>query len=185
MIPAPSKGFRPDYSIGDTAWCTSHMMRKLSSEKQFLAVTSLKNMTLPLSSVLMDLLHHIVDYPNVILLVLSYVDMYIKRSDGSYSYAILAFCSLELPDDQQCIYADSLDECMTWVRDKGGFVKMLKKDQWAENVRLVSTDVLHTPDTTSRNNNKHRVPAGKEDWIPPSVISFVPVQHSNRPNFLD
>jgi len=145
--PLLSKGFRPDYSLGDTVRCQSDMIAKNTSEEQLQAVNALQK--------------H--DFA------------FIKCSDGTYCYAILAFRSLELPDGQQGIYIDSLDECMTWVYDKLGSVKILKKDQWAEYVRPVVTGVFNPPANVSR--KKPHVSTGDNDWIPPSIISFVPVQH--------
>lgn len=113
-----SKGFRGDYSLGETARSQSDMIRHSTSYQVLQAVNSLQK--------------H--DFA------------FVKQSGGSYSYAILAFRSFE-PLEGKSSCADSLEEIMTFVMCDAGSVKMLKKDQWVENVRMVSVKGLDPPGT--------------------------------------
>ena len=68
---------------------------------------------------------------------------FIKRSDGSFTHSILAFRSDH--DDK----SDQLsEECMTFVINKSGSSKMLKRSQWSEFVGLVSSDNGSTKEPT-------------------------------------
>ena len=154
-----SKGFRSDYSLGDTARKPSHMIMKSSPELAYQAVNSLQK--------------H--DFA------------FIKRSDGSYSYAILAFRSLE-PKNPKKKRSSSpsdtipLEEYMAFVIDGSGSVKMLKKRKWVEHIRLPSPSGLDRNLRTGakRKHGKTTLKQKKknegtmEEWSPPSIISFVP-----------
>ena len=108
-------GFREDYILGQTARSPSHMIAEQTSEKATEAINSLSK--------------H--DFA------------FIKRSDGSFTYSILAFRS---DDDDK---SDQLsEECMTFVINKSGSSKMLKRSQWSEFVGLVSSDNGSTKDPT-------------------------------------
>lgn len=62
---------------------------------------------------------------------------FVKRCDGSFSYAILAFRSEEYdPVDR------SLEESMTFVLSNSGRTKTIKKSQWGKWVRLVSKTMV-------------------------------------------
>ena len=91
------KGFRKDYSVGETLRSPSHMAAEPTSEE---AVNSL----------------HKHDFA------------FIKRSDGSYTYAILA-----------CINDDD-EERMRFVLHENGSTKVIRKKHWKKLICLVSTD---------------------------------------------
>ena len=101
-------GFSQDYTLGETARSPSHMIIDLTSEKATSAVNSLS-------------IHDLA---------------FVKRSDGRFTYAILAFRSNEKVNNSN----QSLEECMTFVLSDFGCTKMIKKSQWTESVRLVSTN---------------------------------------------
>ena len=69
---------------------------------------------------------------------------FLRRSDGSYSYAILAYRSTmpvkkrpRASSEQN--YADPpTEECMTFVVDDRGSTKTIRERHWGEQVRLVS-----------------------------------------------
>jgi len=62
---------------------------------------------------------------------------FVKRSDGSFSYAILAYRSDEYdPVDR------SLEESMAFVLSNSGQTKTIKKNQWGRCVRLVSRAMI-------------------------------------------
>lgn len=85
-----SKGFRGDYDLGDTIRCQSHMIPQESkSDELEAAVCSLQK--------------H--DFA------------WVKRSNGSFSYAILAYRSLEPPGKKS---SETLDEYMAFVMDTRG-----------------------------------------------------------------
>jgi len=102
-------GFRQDYTLGEAARSPSHMIIEGNSEKAMKAVNSLS----------------IHDFA------------FVKRSDGLFHYAILAFRSNEQGDSTS---NQSLEECMTFVLSDLGCTKMIKKSQWSEFVRLSSTN---------------------------------------------
>jgi len=142
-----SKGFRKDYSIGETTRSSSHMIITPTAELAFQVVSSLKK--------------H--DFA------------FIKRSDGSYAYAILAFRSLE-PSNDRSNTSDSLEEYMAFVVSGTGSIKMLKKEHWSDFIRLASMDGSDPlPALTRRKRGKSQQQINhKNDWVPPSIISFIP-----------
>lgn len=56
---------------------------------------------------------------------------FIKRTDGSWTYAILAYRSNDDDDDDQ-------EECMMFVMNAAGSTKVIKRHQWAKYVRCVA-----------------------------------------------
>ena len=124
-----SRGFRRDYSIGETIRSPSHMIPNSTFVEAFQEVCAMKK--------------H--DFA------------FVKRSDGSYSYAILAFRSLE-PSKDGNNTNNSLEEYMTFVVDTHRSIKVLKKEQWVEYIRPVKT----------RTKRKHQ----EDEWAPPSIIAF-------------
>mmetsp|Transcript_23506 Transcript_23506/g.42460 ORF Transcript_23506/g.42460 Transcript_23506/m.42460 type:complete len:410 (+) Transcript_23506:104-1333(+) len=174
-----NKGFRNDYSIGETLRSSSHMIED-SSEQTFQAVSSLKN--------------H--DFA------------FIKRSNGSYSFAILAYRSMEpIKGDK----TKSSKECMVFVISDNGATKMVREKDWSETVRLVSVEGLQdhtvanakkscaTPEHRCRLVDQYNIkdrfmsrpfyqekettppvlcqeiePENIRDWVPPSTITFIP-----------
>lgn len=72
---------------------------------------------------------------------------------------------------------------MAFVIDGSGSVKMLKKKHWSECIRLAAPPTNPTVNSyyepvKSKGKRKHRKSAPrqmkKEEWCPPSIISFVP-----------
>ena len=62
---------------------------------------------------------------------------FVKRSDGSYSYTILAYRSMEPIKGTK-----NTEECMTFVMSDAGHTKIVRKRNWSEFVRLVSMEGL-------------------------------------------
>jgi len=109
-------GFRQDYTLGETARCPSHIVTGLTSKKTTEAMNSLS----------------IHDFA------------FVKRSDGRFTYAILAFLS----NEEDKISNQSLEEFMIFVLSDSGRTKMIKKSQQSEFVRLVSTNNVREMDPT-------------------------------------
>ena len=143
------KGFRKDYSLGGTARCSSHMVVDCTPEQAFQSINLLKN--------------H--DFA------------FVKRSDGSYSYAILACRSLEPPIDRSKS-PRTLEECMVFAMCNAGSTVKLRKNRWIESIRLISMeglDPLRTRSSVKHQNQDDALGNGRSgDWVPPNVISFFP-----------
>lgn len=90
-------GYRDDYALGEAARSLSHMVAVPTLQKANEAVSRLST--------------H--DYA------------FVRRSDGRFSYAILAF------------YSNDGEE-MSFVLSKAGRTKTIKRNQWGQSVRLVS-----------------------------------------------
>jgi hypothetical protein len=105
------KGLRQDYELGETLRHPSHTVVEPTDGRACRGVSSLDN----------------------------YDFAFVKRSDGSFSYAILAYRSLEVVErgDEK-----SVEECMTFVMSGAGNTKKVRKRHWDKYVRLVSLDVL-------------------------------------------
>eukprot|EP00571_Detonula_confervacea_P008007 CAMPEP_0172315980 /NCGR_PEP_ID=MMETSP1058-20130122/26839_1 /TAXON_ID=83371 /ORGANISM="Detonula confervacea, Strain CCMP 353" /LENGTH=300 /DNA_ID=CAMNT_0013030191 /DNA_START=47 /DNA_END=949 /DNA_ORIENTATION=- len=148
-----SKGFRQDYSIGDTVRSLSHMVTKSTPLESFRTANALQK--------------H--DFA------------FIKRTDGSFSYAILAFRSLELPHHKRKSYDVSLEEYMAFVMSGTGTIKMLNRKRWSKDIWLpsmVGLDHLSTRTCTKIKHEKTRKKDAKGEWSPPSIISFIPTVSS-------
>ena len=102
------KGFRRDYSLGETVRFASHI---IDEQTNIGDVNSLRK--------------H--DFA------------FVKRSDGSYSYAILACRSFEPIKGAK---NDDTEECMTFVMNDIGSTKMIKQRHWSAFVCLVSMEGL-------------------------------------------
>jgi len=95
---------------------------------------------------------------------------FVKRSDGSYSYAILAFRSLEPINDRRCATKSSaLDECLTFVVDLNKSIAKIEKEKWVEYIRPAESCVLNRQHSHSQTHINQR-----DEWAPPGIISFVP-----------
>mmetsp|Transcript_17054 Transcript_17054/g.36990 ORF Transcript_17054/g.36990 Transcript_17054/m.36990 type:complete len:600 (+) Transcript_17054:628-2427(+) len=114
--PRRRRSSRLDYKLGQTARSPSHMIgiEGLSPEQATGVVDSLSN--------------H--DFA------------FVKRSDGSFTYAVLAFRSVEDEswsnfdnDDDQS--ESRKEDCMTFVLSNLGTSKLIKRSLWGEFVRLV------------------------------------------------
>jgi len=158
------KGFRRDYSLGVTARCLSHMIidRTTTPEQVFQSIDKLKAL----------------DFA------------FIKSSDGSYSYAILACRTLEPLNSTRKSTSRILEECMVFLVSDAGSTVKLRKSRWVECVRLVS---VGGPDSVSNRrsakrpnqvqlvrNNTYR---SGGDWVPPNVILY-PSTHRTDETFI-
>jgi hypothetical protein len=142
--------FRKDYTLGETARSPSHMIIELTSEKATEAVNSLS-------------IHEFA---------------FIKRSNGRYTYAVLAFRSNEEDNNSN----HSLEECMTFVLSDSGCTKMIKKRQWSEFVRLISTNngCKKTP-TLPVTQDKARHALGSYDKNNDHDVEDYPSSNSRHP----
>ena len=99
--------FRKDYFLGETVRSPSHMITEPTSERAVRSIDSLRQ----------------------------YDFVFVKRSDGSYSYAILAYRSMELIKGR-----NKREECMTFAMTDTGATKMVRRRSWHRVVRLVSME---------------------------------------------
>ena len=104
--PTQNKGFRRDYTLGETIRHSSHKIIHSTPDKAVRAVESLQNQ----------------DFA------------FIKRSDGTYCYAILAQRTRISTERNK---GDS-DEIMVFVVNESGSTKLLRKSRWRDSVCLVS-----------------------------------------------
>jgi hypothetical protein len=89
---------------------------------------------------------------------------FVKRTDGSWTFAILA-CRIFLEGRNK--QADLKEECMLFVISEGGCTKIIRKPHWAEFIRIVAN---------GRNNKTSEVSDGKltleknlkhvQSWLP-------------------
>ena len=103
------KRFRKDYKLGDTLCSPSHATSEPNSRRACRAVSSLR----------------VHDFA------------FVKRSDGSFSYAILAYRSVRPTEKSN---NKSMEECMTFVLSSTGSKKTIFRSKWGKQVRLVSMD---------------------------------------------
>ena len=77
---------------------------------------------------------------------------------------------------------------MAFVIDGSGSIKMLKKTHWIECIRLAAPTMKPTVNSyyepvRSKGKRKHHKSAPrqmkKEEWCPPSIISFIPTSLSD------
>ncbi|KAL3786446.1 hypothetical protein HJC23_011027 [Cyclotella cryptica] len=95
---------RKDYTLGNKARSASHMIIESCPQKALERASQLKN----------------------------YDFAFVKRMDGSWTYAILAYRSYDKDESDS-----SEEECMLFVMNEEGSTKMIKKRHWAEFVRCV------------------------------------------------
>ena len=100
-------GYREDYFLGDVVKSSSHMIIEPAPRRAIRAVESLQ----------------IHDFA------------WVKRSDGLYTYAILAYRSTSPLTESPSTKED--EEYMYFVVDNIGSTKMVPKSRWHVNVRLV------------------------------------------------
>jgi len=143
-----SKGFRKDYRIGEQIRSPSHMMTMPTSEEAFQLVSTMK----------------------------THDFAFVKRSDGSYSYAILAFRSLEPSNNRR--NANLLEEYMTFVVDFSRSTMVLKKEKWVECIHPCKTRGINRHHSQSVKRTKQT-----DEWVPPSIISFVPADSGEGDDF--
>lgn len=111
------KGYRDDYFLGDVVRSASHMFIESNSKRAIQAVESLQ----------------IHDFA------------WVKRSDGLYTYAILAYRSTRSLNEGSSMHPAALEEneeeeYMYFVVDDIGSTKMVPKSRWHVNIRLFSSD---------------------------------------------
>mmetsp|Transcript_26701 Transcript_26701/g.57452 ORF Transcript_26701/g.57452 Transcript_26701/m.57452 type:complete len:366 (+) Transcript_26701:61-1158(+) len=162
------RGYRSDYSLGDTLRSPSHMIIEPNPEQAIQAVESLK-------------MH---DFA------------FVKRSNGSYSFAILAYRSME--PTKRTHGGAAMGECMNFVIGDSGSTKMVRRSHWSRSICLVSMEGLDgchqvndtpatavvdhftskacTPPALSNQYIKEQniQPECIVDLIPPNMIAFVP-----------
>ena len=110
----PFDGFRKDYKLGETLRSPSHMIVESTPQIATRAVGTLKK--------------H--DFA------------FVKRSDGSYSYAIVAYRSME-PIKGSSRHDASKDppveeECMAFIINDTGSTKTIRRRHWSDLVRRAS-----------------------------------------------
>ena len=149
------RGFCKDYSIGETIRSPSHMIIEPTSEQAIQDISLLNK--------------H--DFA------------FVKRSDGSHSFAILAYHSMEPTKESS---KESMEECMTFVISEDGATKMVRKSRWSESIHLVFMEgfqpcsVTTTTATANSTTKTCDVPKCYEierkndiDWVPLSMIAVV------------
>ena len=109
QAPCKDTGGCPGYRIGDALRDPSHMKVEKTEGASLAAIESLQN--------------H--DF------------CFLRRSDGSYTYAILAYRTIEplRPSSPEGGESPGVEECMTFVVNSTGCTKMIKRRQWTEFVR--------------------------------------------------
>ena len=149
----PAKGnlhrqFLSDYSLGETIRSPFHMIVESNEELAIEAVGSLT----------------------------THDFAFVKRLDGTYSYAILAERSTEpvdgsknKPCDAECV----MEECMTFVTSKVGSTKMVRRRHWGEVMHLA----FMSPEErchAKRCSALSRETKSDDDWVPMRDVEFVP-----------
>jgi len=119
--PTRQLGYRPDYKLGQTVRSTSHIRIPTSSQNAMQQVSTL----------------------------MKYDFAFIKRSNGLYSYAILAYRTTNTNDNK--------GESLTFVMDDKGCTKMIRKKYWCEYIRLVNTDDLELEHQEQHGDNMMRL----------------------------
>ena len=112
-----NREFRVDYNLGDTVRSPSDMLVEPSPHRALQAVDSLRRN----------------DFA------------FVQRTDGSYSYAILAD-RFAVPvkkhhvnvKNEEAATGMETEECMTFVMEASGATKMIRKKNWGKFIRLVS-----------------------------------------------
>lgn len=94
---------RSDYTLGETARSSSHMIIETCPQVALQNVSLLKN----------------------------YEFAFVKRSDRSWTYSILARRSQDSSDDE---------ESMMFLLNKEGETKVVEKEKWARNIRCLAVD---------------------------------------------
>ena len=97
---------------------------------------------------------------------------FVKRSDGSFSYAILAYRCM-VPFRKSAKNKIMMEECMVFVVSSAGSTKMVRKSQ-SGSVRLVSIDGFAAPPVARNTPPTPCQEISYDDWVPSSMISFVP-----------
>ena len=146
-------GFRGDYTIGETLRSSSHMSIEPFSEQAIQAIGSLDQ--------------H--DYA------------FIKRSDGSYSYAILAYRSIKpIKGANNIDKVESVEGCMTFVMSEAGATKMVRRRHWSKVVRLVRTSSSSSLQECTSPVSCPEIENIDDYLVPASTIEFVPQEFDDE-----
>lgn len=110
-------GFRHDYNLGDTARSSSHMIIETDAQRAIESIGTLS----------------------------SHDFAFVKRSDGTYSYSILAYRSSSTHVDEESLITrppqlQGEEESMTFVLSNAGCTKLIRKSQWSQCIRLVAPE---------------------------------------------
>ena len=105
------RGFRFDYALGDTARVASHMIIETNPERAIDSIGTLVN--------------H--DFA------------WVKRTDGTYTYSILAYRSSS-SDGANEAEEGQAEEYMTFVLNNLGVTKIISKSLWGRCIRLVAPE---------------------------------------------
>ena len=131
-------GYRPDYKLGQVARSPSHLLIPPTSTS-----TTNNNKSK-------------LNYINQIATLLKHDFAFVKRSNGLYSYAILAYrtnpgCRINpsksthggmVNNGDDYYDGEYKEEGMAFVMDNVGSTKMIRRKHWFEYIRLVSMDDL-------------------------------------------
>ena len=149
-------GFRHDYVIGDALRSPSHMIVDPSSERSLAKIGALQE--------------H--DFA------------FVRRSDGSFSYAILAYRHASpVKGARGRTGKGSTEECLTFVVSEIGTTKMVRRRFWSKFVRLVRAPPADGPRVEERaasTGGELERPVlcqeieSHDDSTPPKTIAFVP-----------
>ena len=112
-------GYRHDYNLGDTARSSSHMIIETDAQRAIESIGTLS----------------------------SHDFAFVKRSDGSYTYSILAYRSSSTHVDEESLITrppqlqgEEVEESMTFVLSNAGCTKLIRKSQWNQCIRLVASE---------------------------------------------
>ena len=108
----PFDGFRKDYKLGETLRSPSHMIVESTPQIATRAVGTLKK--------------H--DFA------------FVKRSDGSYSYAIVAYRSMEPIKGSSSKDPPVEEECIAFIINDTGSTKTIRRRHWSDLVRRASKE---------------------------------------------
>lgn len=146
------KGFRKDYALGEALRSHSHMITEPTPGHAIQAASLLGK--------------H--DFA------------FVRRSDGSFSYAILAYRSREPIRSKK--NGETHEDCMTFVMGPDGTTKMIRKRFWSDFVRLVCVPALEKASFSAHAASISRekkplvlcqeVRAEDNLCAPPKIISF-------------
>ena len=114
-LPQGMLGFRPDYVLGKSLLHPTHMIVPRDDTQALEVVNTLSK--------------H--DFA------------WVKRSDGTYTYAILAN---RTTGQEGYAYGSTNEEVMVFVIDESGSTKNIRKKYWCEYIRLVSMQGMTTTD---------------------------------------
>ncbi len=111
--PKDSENEKERYSLGESVRCPSHMIIEADDVAAHNAALSLK----------------------------SYEFAFVKRSDGQWTYAILAYRSFENVHRGKPHRPKDMQDCMTFVVNSQGALKTIEEKRWGQYIRLVSDGV--------------------------------------------